>query len=629
MNNPLHTMSGGKKAVLLLSTFAVLFLGVQYAANHGWLPSKIGKVIAPSKYDLPPVEDAKLPDVKPLPYPTNSPASVSAPQIISENWEWSAQDSSLLANGGSQTMKGSLMEKHGVNLLIKRQDDTNKMVTDLIACAKQIHDGDSSCTTGANIIDIMGDQTAEVAAQANPQLLKFGPDYGLKLIGATGYSRGEDACMLPSNLKDDPKSIATTKMLFADGTELPTHGVVFAASPHEGDWDICMKWAGDNAIPNNPDPTTFDADALNIMEEPDYNTAAADYVSGNKCEDRREVSKGRLTGKKVRVCVNGVATWTPGDVTVATKRGGLVKVADSLMYRSMMPSVIVGSGHFINQNKTEFENMLRATWDAADQIKAYDAALHRASEIATKVYGDDGGDPRFHGGDYWYHYFHPVQQKDMTGAMVSLGGSAVSNMADNLILFGFNGNNNNMMATYNIFRSVNLQQYPTQYRADGPTPLPEAKAVIDRSLIKDIDDAVENGEGSAGAQADTEDFSHAGSSQQVSQKVWKIEFDNNSAELQPGADSTLRDLLDSIAITGLKVQIDGYTDNTGTDAVNIPLSQGRADKVKSWLQQHARRNFPNSRFVSVEGHGSADPVASNATPDGREKNRRVVITLLN
>lgn len=622
-------MSGGKKAVLLLGVLAALFFGVQYAGNHGWLPTKIGKVIAPQKYDLPPVEDAKIPDVKPVPYPTNSPASVASTQILAEIWEWNAQAGWILANGGAQTMKGSLMEKRKVNLLLKRQDDTNKMIADLIACAKQIHDGDSSCTTGANIINIMGDQTAEVAAQANPQLLKLGPDYGLKLIGATGYSRGEDGCWLPPNMKDDPKSIATSKMYSADGTELPVHGVVLAASPHEGDWDICMKWAGDNAIPNNPDPTTFDADAINIMEEPDYNTAASDYVSGNKCESRKEVSKGRLTGKKVTVCVNGVATWTPGDVTLATKRGGLVKVADSLMYRSMMPSVIVGSGHFMNQNRAEFKSLLQGAWDGADQIKAFDAALHKAGEIETKVYGDDGGDPRFHGGDYWYHYFHPVMQKDMTGTMVSLGGSAVTNLADNLILFGFNGNNNNMVATYNIFRAINLQQYPTQYRQDGPTPLPEAKVVIDRSFIKDIDDDVENGTEDAGAQADTEDFSHAGGSQVVSQRSWAIEFDSNSANLQSGADATLTELLNSVAITGLKVQIDGYTDNTGSDAVNIPLSQARADKVKDWLEQHARRNFPNSRFTAVEGHGSADPVASNATAEGKEKNRRVVVTLLN
>ncbi len=54
--------------------------------------------------------------------------------------------------------------------------------------------------------------------------------------------------------------------------------------------------------------------------------------------------------------------------------------------------------------------------------------------------------------------------------------------------------------------------------------------------------------------------------------------------------------------------------------------QMRAQAVKTWLQAHASANFPDSRF-QVAGHGAADPVASNATPDGRAQNRRVQITL--
>lgn len=615
-----------RKIVIPVALAAGLFGAVNYGANHGLLPSNIAKVVAPKHFDLPPVEEAKLENVPPAPYPGTAPANVHAPQIRMEIWEWNAQAGMILANGGSATTKDSLMEKHKVNLLMVRQDDTNQMVTDIIACAKEIKSGADTCSSGANLIDIMGDQAAEVAAKANKELRKLGPDYVMKIIGAVGYSRGEDACMTPASFRDDPKSIAQTKMLTLDGTELAAHGLLVAMSPSEGDWDICQKFLGDNAIPNNPDPTTFDPDAMNIMVEPDYNTASADYVAG-KCEDRKELKKGKLTGNKVRVCINGVATWTPGDVTVAMKRGGLVKAADSLMYSSMMPSVLIGSGHFLNQHRDEVKGLLKAAWEGADQVKAYDAALHRAALISAKAYNDEG-DASYHNGDYWYHYFHPVKAKDMQGIPVSLGGSAVSNFADNIILFGFDGNNNNMAATFNIFRAINLQQYPQQFKDGGETPLPTAKETIDSSYIAEIENEIRNGDSiDAGGAAEKTSYS-GGSGQIVSGRDYSITFASGSAEPLPDGVATLHGLMDSIAITGLKVKIDGYTDSSGSAEVNTQLSQRRADAVKDWLQSRARKNFPEQRFVGVRGHGPEDPVASNATDAGRASNRRVHVELV-
>lgn len=386
--------SGVKHGFIGLVIMGVLLALGYYGANHGWLPSNIAKVIAPKHFDdLPPVEDAKVTGVAPVAYPGDTPCTVSAVPFKVGIWEWNAQNGMILATGGKTTACGSIMAKHKVQVSLERQDDTNLMVAGIIDCAKQVK-ATGSCESGYHLIDIMGDQSAEVAAKANKELKKLGPDYILKIIGSVGYSRGEDALMGPASLRDNPQSIAQTKMFDKDGTEQVAHGFLFAASPSEGDWDIAMKWAGDNNLRNNPDPTTFDAEAMNIMVEPDYNTAAADYVAG-KCEDRREVKtvKGvtRLTGNKVHVCLNGVATWTPGDVTVAMKRGGLVKIASSADYSWMMPSVLIGSGHYLNMHRNEVEQLLQASWEGADQIKAYDAALHRAAKIAAVVYGDEGG----------------------------------------------------------------------------------------------------------------------------------------------------------------------------------------------------------------------------------------------
>jgi OOP family OmpA-OmpF porin len=72
-----------------------------------------------------------------------------------------------------------------------------------------------------------------------------------------------------------------------------------------------------------------------------------------------------------------------------------------------------------------------------------------------------------------------------------------------------------------------------------------------------------------------------------------------------------------------KLTIDGHTDNTGTDAINDKLSQGRADAVKNYI---VSKGIDASR-ISSAGHGSSTPIADNKTAAGRQKNRRVEMKL--
>lgn len=589
----------GPKIMLIILLVVGFVFGLRKAAELGWIPTPgVMKALVPEKAVLPDVKDALVQNVEPAPLPTATPASVRATLVRGEIWEWNAQMNMIYANGGPTTTKGSLMEKHNVNLSLIRQDDTGKMQEDLIACARELANGSSQCSNGANFVVIMGDGSGQFLAAVNPQLAKLGPEYQAKVIGATGYSRGEDSFMAPAEVKTNPQA---------------AKGMLVEGVLRDGDWNIAQKWEGDNGIKNNPDEKTWDPDAVNWINASDYNVAAADYVAG-KCDDRKVVKDGHLTGETKHVCVNGVVTWTPGDVTVAKGRGGLVKVVSSRQYRSQMPAVVLGPKYFFERNRPEFESMLAATFEGGDQIKAFDQALHKGAAISAKVYNDQDE-------AYWYKYYKGVTETDSQGLKVDLGGSAVNNLADNLILFGLEpGTNDNFRSTYTVFGNIATQQYPALFK---DTPIPDVKDIEDKSFVTGAQARMSNG----GAEAEAPQYAANQTGPVVSKRSYSINFDTGKATFTPEGVRTMQELKDSLAITGLFIKVDGYTDNVGTEPVNQALSDARAAAVKDWLQKHAPANFPDNRF-KIAGHGSQSPVATNDTIAGKAANRRVEITLL-
>ena len=78
-----------------------------------------------------------------------------------------------------------------------------------------------------------------------------------------------------------------------------------------------------------------------------------------------------------------------------------------------------------------------------------------------------------------------------------------------------------------------------------------------------------------------------------------------------------------LAHPGLKMQVEGYTDNTGGDALNQSLSEKRADAARNYLVDEGVK----SENITSKGLGKADPIDSNATAAGRSKNRRVELVV--
>jgi outer membrane protein OmpA-like peptidoglycan-associated protein len=586
------------KLVLLIAGVAVIVYGLKTAMSHGWIPAPgILQAVIPQSAKLPDVKDAVVSDVQPSAYPSSTTNDCGDP-IRSEIWAWNAQMGALYANGGIDTTKGSLSEKHGACVHYTRQDDTTQMQTDLVTCAKDLVNS-TECSGGQQFVTIMMDGAGQFLAVLNAQLVKLCKDCIAEIVGTTGFSRGEDKLMGPESWKRNPRNA------LGDG--------LVAGVLRDGDWNTAQKWLGDNQLKNNPDEHTYDPDAVNWVNASTYVDAAEKYVAGY-CEDRKVVKNGHLTGETKNVCVKAIVTWTPGDVTAAKKKGGIVPIVSTKQYRAQMPSAVIGIRKWDKAHSDKIAAYLAAALEGGDQVKAFPEAKKRAAEISAKIYGEENG-------AYWLKYYEGSTEPDATGKEVELGGSYADNMNDALAVFGLlPGTNNNAKATYTIFAKIDMQQYADLFKS---TPIPSYEQVATTSYLLQAKSLLDSG----GSVADTKQYSaDADPGQQFGDKNYQIEFPTGSAMLTSQAMEVVRQIKDDTAITGLAITLNGHTDNTGRPDANRTLSEARAASVEHALQQLAPTEFPEARF-HVHGYGQDRPVADNSTTEGRAKNRRVEVIL--
>ncbi|MBQ1649811.1 MAG: OmpA family protein [Prevotella sp.] len=104
-----------------------------------------------------------------------------------------------------------------------------------------------------------------------------------------------------------------------------------------------------------------------------------------------------------------------------------------------------------------------------------------------------------------------------------------------------------------------------------------------------------------------------------------ILFATNKADLNQTSKNELNNLANIMKQNSdVSIDVRGYTDSTGSDAINQPLSVNRAQSVANYLTQNGVKY---SQMKNVNGYGSSNPVASNETAAGRQQNRRVEVYL--
>ncbi|MBU3848572.1 MAG: OmpA family protein [Candidatus Acinetobacter avistercoris] len=103
-----------------------------------------------------------------------------------------------------------------------------------------------------------------------------------------------------------------------------------------------------------------------------------------------------------------------------------------------------------------------------------------------------------------------------------------------------------------------------------------------------------------------------------------ITFDTNRSNIKPNFNATLNKVAQVLTEDNKSgILVSGYTDSSGNDSINIPLSQARAQSVASYLSS---RGVSSSR-INVQGLGSSNPIADNSSAAGKEQNRRVEIAV--
>lgn len=142
----------------------------------------------------------------------------------------------------------------------------------------------------------------------------------------------------------------------------------------------------------------------------------------------------------------------------------------------------------------------------------------------------------------------------------------------------------------------------------------EAKAILDKitftagSAGDQMSNYIKNGEGEAIF------------------RFKNLKFNTGSAALDAKSVQEIDDIAAILkAYEGVNVEVQGYTDNTGDAAKNVALSKARAEAVKAAL---GVRGIDASR-VSAQGFGSANPLTTNDTPEGRAENRRIEVKVVN
>jgi OmpA-OmpF porin, OOP family len=535
--------------------------------------------------------------------PGNEPSTeVSGKPLIKiAGYAWNAQSGIIVANGGSKTTKGSMMEKNGVRLELIRQDWLSELRNLQMKFVDEFDKGNNFSKEGAAGIMIMGDGVPFYISSTQQALDdKYGAGkYQLQVVGAVGLSYGEDKLIGPPSWKLNPQSMK---------------GALISTVIGDGDWVTAVNYAFANGLKVNPDPTTYDAEAVNFVAcaNDDYIEAAKDLIKSQKegyTISLKEVKLGKLTGKSLDKKIDGCATWTPGDKMVFDAISGVTDIISTKEFNNQMATAVIFPRQWAEKNKDLVVNLLKASFLASNQMKQYESWKVRASEATHQLFNMETP-------QYWYDMFKGTKG-EKNGISYNMGGSRVFNLADANQYFGITDGTNRYKAVYDQVSRYLKELNPAGFNQNVKRIVPYEEAV-NLSFLKSIENI------DAGA-ATTVDYTQKANTV-VASGEWRINFESGRAFIRPEGKDVLEQIYNLlIQAEDSKLELVGHTDNTGNKDANYSLSTARAEAVKSYL---ISKGIPANRFQKIDGKGQDEPVADNKTDAGKAQNRRVVVSIL-
>jgi OOP family OmpA-OmpF porin len=591
------------KGLIMFVAIAIGLVGVYYGAPG--LRVAVSQQLEFKELNADNINNVTAGEKLPLPSESVSSKLSSDALIRIAEYAWNGNSAMIVANGGPRTTEGSLMEANNVNLEIVRQDMLGGLRDMQVKFVEEFDKGATYPTSdkSAVAVSIMGDGVPFYITTTQKVLDdKFGAGkYHVQAIAAYGLSYGEDKLIGPKKWRDNPQTMK---------------GALVSSVIGDGDWVVACNFAFANKIPVNPDPTTYDPNALNFVpsQDDDYINSVKELIKSQKSGFKIPldvVKDGKRTGEKINKAIDGATTWTPGDKLAFDNLDGFTDVCSTKDFVNQMATTLVIVKEWAVQHDKEVINLLKSTYVAANQMKQYDEWAVRASEAVAKTY--DLETPK-----YWYDLFKG-QKGSKGGLDYNVGGTRVFNLADALQYYGVTDGKNRYEAVYNQVSHYLTDLNPCGFNESNKNGVIPFEDAFNSYFIKSIDvNKIDVGK--------SEKISYTAEKTQVlASGQWNINFRTGSSTIDgSGKDlETIYNLL--VQSEESKLKIIGFTDNVGNSESNVALSKGRANSVVQYL---TGRGIDADRFQLVDGKGDANPVADNGTEIGKAKNRRVEITFL-
>lgn len=589
------------KGLIVVVGIGILLTGVYYAAPG--LRVAVSKNLEFNAINADNINNVTSGEKLPLPSESVSSKVSSNGLIRIAEYAWNGNSAMIAANGGPRTTEGSLMEANNVNLEIVRQDMLGGLRDMQVKFVEEFDKGATypQSDKSAVAVSIMGDGVPFYITTTQKILDdKFGAGkYHVQAIAAYGLSYGEDKLIGPKKWRDNPQTMK---------------GALISSVIGDGDWVVACNFAFANKIPVNPDPTTYDANALNFVpsQDDDYINSVKELIKSQKNGFKIPldvVKDGKRTGEKISKTIDGATTWTPGDKLAFDALDGFTDVASTKDFVNQMATTLVIVKEWALQHDKEVINLLKSTYVAANQIKQYDEWAVKASEAVSKTY--DLETPK-----YWYDMFKG-QKGSKGGLEYNVGGTRVFNLADALQYYGISDGKNRYEAVYNQVSHYLTDLNPSGFNESNKNGVVPFEDAFNSYFIKSITN-IDGGK--------IEKISYTAEKTTVlASGQWNINFQTGSSNIQ-GSEKDLETIYNLLVQSEeSKLKIIGYTDNVGNSESNVALSKGRANSVVQYL---TNRGIDSARFQLVDGKGDANPIADNSTDIGKAKNRRVEITLL-